>query len=32
MRTLAREVAAGTFTPKLEKQEAELYMNPRRVR
>jgi hypothetical protein len=32
MRTLARDVAAGRYTPKLEKQEAELYMNPRRVR
>ena len=32
MRTLAREVAAGMYAPKLEKQEAELYMNPRRVR
>jgi hypothetical protein len=32
MRTLAREVAAGMYAPKLEKQESELYMNPRRVR
>ena len=32
MRKLAREVAAGKYTPKLEKQEADLYMNPRRVR
>ena len=32
MRVLAREVAAGRYTPKLEKQEADLYMNPRRVR
>ena len=32
MRALAREVAAGKYTPKLEKQEADLYMNPRRVR
>ena len=32
MRRLARDVAAGKYTPKLEKQEAELYMNPRRVR
>jgi hypothetical protein len=32
MRRLAREVTAGRYTPKLEKQEAELYMNPRRVR
>ena len=28
----ARDVAAGKYTPKLEKQEADLYMNPRRVR
>jgi hypothetical protein len=32
MRSLAREIAAGKYTPKLEKQEADLYMNPRRVR
>ena len=32
MRALAREIAAGKYTPKLEKQEADLYMNPRRVR
>ena len=32
MRSLARAVAAGTYLPKLEKQEADLYMNPRRVR
>ena len=32
MRTLAREIAVGKYTPKLEKQEADLYMNPRRVR
>jgi hypothetical protein len=32
MRRLAREIAAGKYTPKLEKQEADLYMNPRRVR
>jgi hypothetical protein len=32
MRTLAREVASGKYPPKLEKQEADLYMNPRRVR
>jgi len=32
MRALAREVVAGRLTPKLEKQEADLYMNPRRVR
>jgi hypothetical protein len=32
MRRLAREVLAGKYDPKLEKQEADLYMNPRRVR
>ncbi|HEX2335739.1 MAG TPA: hypothetical protein VHI72_04635 [Hyphomicrobiaceae bacterium] len=32
MRRLARAIARGTFAPKLEKQEADLYMNPRRVR
>jgi hypothetical protein len=32
MRSLARAVAAGKYVPKLEKQEADLYMNPRRVR
>jgi hypothetical protein len=32
MRTLASAVAAGKYTPKLDKQEADLYMNPRRVR
>ena len=32
MRTLVRDIAAGKYTPKLEKQEADLYMNPRRVR
>jgi hypothetical protein len=32
MRTLAREVRRARYEPKLEKQEAELYMNPRRVR
>ena len=32
MRTLARDIAPGKYTPKLEKQEADLYMNPRRVR
>lgn len=32
MRSLARAIAAGKYTPKLEKQEADLYMNPRRVR
>jgi hypothetical protein len=32
MRSLAREVTSGRYNPKLEKQEADLYMNPRRVR
>ena len=32
MRRLARNVLAGKYEPKLEKQEADLYMNPRRVR
>jgi hypothetical protein len=32
MRRLARDIASGKYTPKLEKQEADLYMNPRRVR
>lgn len=32
MRSLARDIARGKYAPKLEKQEADLYMNPRRVR
>lgn len=32
LRTLYNEVRAGKLIPKLERQEAELYMNPRRVR
>jgi hypothetical protein len=32
VKTLARDMADGKFVPKLEKQEADLYMNPRRVR
>jgi hypothetical protein len=32
MRRLARDVLGGRLAPKLEKQEADLYMNPRRVR
>ncbi len=32
MRRLARDVRSGTYEPKLEKQETDLYMNPRRVR
>jgi hypothetical protein len=32
MRGLARDLTRGRIAPKLEKQEADLYMNPRRVR
>jgi hypothetical protein len=32
MRHLARDVLKGKYEPKIEKQEADLYMNPRRVR
>jgi hypothetical protein len=32
MRTLWHDVRSGRYAPKLEKQEADLYMNPRRVR
>jgi hypothetical protein len=32
VRQLARDVRAGRYEPKIEKQEADLYMNPRRVR
>ena len=32
MRWLARDISRGRFEPKLETQEADLYMNPRRVR
>jgi hypothetical protein len=32
MKRLARDVLKGKFEPKIEKQEADLYMNPRRVR
>jgi len=32
MKRLSRDVLAGRYSPKLEKQEADLYMNPRRVR
>jgi hypothetical protein len=32
IRRLARDVHAGRLVPKIEKQEADLYMNPRRVR
>ena len=32
MKALSREVMSGRLVPKLEKQEADLYMNPRRVR
>ena len=32
LRSLHREIRAGRLVPKLQKQEADLYMNPRRVR
>ena len=32
VRRLFRDVRAGRYEPKIEKQEADLYMNPRRVR
>jgi hypothetical protein len=32
VRQLGRDVRAGRYEPKIEKQEADLYMNPRRVR
>ena len=32
MRELYHEVESGKYSPRLEKQEADLYMNPRRVR
>jgi len=32
VRQLARDVRAGRYEPKIEKQESDLYMNPRRVR
>ena len=32
IKALAREIGSGTLQPKLERQEADLYMNPRRVR
>jgi hypothetical protein len=32
MRRLARDVRRSRYEPKIEKQEADLYMNPRRVR
>jgi hypothetical protein len=32
IKALAADVASGRIKPKLEKQEADLYMNPRRVR
>jgi hypothetical protein len=32
MRELTRDIKSGKIKPKLEKQEADLYMNPRRVR
>ena len=32
VRRIARDVRVGRYEPKIEKQEADLYMNPRRVR
>jgi hypothetical protein len=32
VRRLTRDVRTGRYAPKIEKQEADLYMNPRRVR
>lgn len=32
LKSLARDMSAGRLQPKLEKQESDLYMNPRRVR
>jgi hypothetical protein len=32
VRAIARQVHAGRIQPKIERQEADLYMNPRRVR
>jgi hypothetical protein len=32
MKTLIADIKAGKVDPKIEKQEADLYMNPRRVR
>jgi hypothetical protein len=32
IRSLVRDIASGTIKPKIEKQEADLYLNPRRVR
>ena len=32
MRALARDIHSGKYQPKLERQEADLYMNPRRTR
>ena len=32
MRALTKGVGSGAYIPKIEKQEADLYMNPRRVR
>ena len=32
VRGIARDVRAGRYEPRIEKQEADLYMNPRRVR
>jgi hypothetical protein len=32
VRRIARDVLAGRYEPKIEKQEADLYKNPRRAR
>ena len=32
LKALARDIHSGKIVPKIEKQEADLYMNPRRVR
>jgi hypothetical protein len=32
LKSLVRDISRGKLSPKLEKQEADLYMNPRRVR
>ena len=32
VKTIARDVRAGRITPDIQRQESDLYMNPRRVR
>jgi hypothetical protein len=32
LKSLTRDIEKGRLVPKIEKQEADLYMNPRRVR